>query len=154
MGAGDDELVDVVGGERGGGEGPLPGLAHERPVGDLAEALLPRAGAFAPGDAPALEELLGRDAGTEVLGDHRTVGVVAEEDRSSAVAAGGFVGGRGETTTLIGGDHERRHAGREGRAQRTRTGAQRTTEVERTDVGRQPQGGVHGGGVGLLEIGG
>ena len=152
MRAGDDQLVDVVGGKRRGGQGPFPGLAHERTVGDLTKALFPGTGAVTAGKTPALEELFCCDTSTEVLGDHRTIGVVPDEHRCCAVATGGLVGGGGQSSALVSNDDERRHAGRERRAQGSGARTQCATEVEGADFGTELQCGVDCGGVGLLEI--
>ena len=154
MRAGDDQLVDVVGRERRGGQCPFPGLAHEWTVGDLTEALFPGTGSIAAGKTPALEELFCCDTGTEVFGHHRTIGVVPDEQRCGTVATGGFVGRGGQSTALISGDDERRHACGERRAQGSGAGTQCATEVEGTDLGTELQRSVDCGGVGLFEVGG
>ena len=153
MRAGDDQLVDVVGGERRSGKGLFPGLAHEWTVGDLTEALFPGTGAVAAGKTPALEELFCCDTGTEVFGDHRTIGVVPDEHCCGAVATGGFIGGGGQPTALIGSDDECRHACGERRAQGSGAGTQCAAEVEGADLGTELQCGVDCGGVGLFEVG-
>ena len=71
--AGDDEAVDLIGRELGGLQCAVPRLLGERRVLHLAEALFPRARTIGAGRAPALDELLGRARGAEVLGDDRTV---------------------------------------------------------------------------------
>ena len=114
------EPVDLVGGELGLLQRGVPRLLDERRVLHLAEALFPRARAAGAGCPPALDELLGGGRAAEVLGDHRAVGVGADEDRGRAVAALRLVGARGQAVAHVGRDHEHR-----ARCRRARCAARR-----------------------------
>ena len=100
---GDDRDVDLVCAERGRLERGLPCRVDERLILGLAEALLPLARARVARCAPPVDELLGSRRAREVLGDHRAVGVVADEDRGGAVSLCGLVGARRQTDADVGG---------------------------------------------------
>ena len=96
------------------------------------------------------------EAPPEVLGDHRGArAVVPDDHRGGTVAAGGLVGRRGQAVAEVGQDHQRGAGARGGQAgpQGTDPGPEGPAEVEGADLGGLAQGGVDGGGVGLVEIG-
>ena len=152
VGTGDDQVVDPVGLDAGFGQGRAEGLGTERDVAGLAELLLPLLGAHVAGRAPAVEELVGGGAGTDQLGDHRPVGVVAHQQGGGGVATGGLVGTAGQAGADVGGDHQGGRATGEGGAQGGYARTDGAAEVRSDHVAREAQGGVDRGGVGLVDI--
>ena len=128
---GDGKAINVGGGvqpaviQRG-----LPGLQRSRAQHMGAEALLPGAGAVPTWCAPAFCDLQRAAGAPEVLGQHRPIGVVTNQQRGGAVAGGGLVGAGGQAVSGVGGDHQRPAAPSQSSAQRADPGADRTPEVE------------------------
>ncbi len=149
---GDDDALDLVGGEVGRLQRRVPGLLDERAVLDLAEALFPRPRTRRARSAPPLEELLGRARAAEVFGDDGAVGVVTDEQRARAVAGGRFVATGGESAALVGGDEQHRAATGERGPHGADRRPERAAEVERGHVGVEPQCRVQGRRVVLVEI--
>ena len=150
--AGHDDRRHLVGGELGRLECRVPRLLDEWAVLDLAEAFLPLARTGRARSAPPLDELFGRARGAEVLRDHGAVGIVADEEGGPAVAGRRLVAARRQAGAQIGCDEQDRTVAVERGAQRADSRPQGATEVERRDVGVEPQRGVHGRRVVLVEI--
>ena len=73
---------------------------------------------------------------------------------AAGVATGRLVGAAGQPGADVGGDHQRRLAAAElRRASAPIAGAHRAAAVGRQHVGGEAQGGVQGGGVGLVDVG-
>ena len=137
-------------------QGRLPRLGSEGDVPGLAEPLLPHLGPLVTRRPPPVEELVGHRGPAQVLGHHPGArGVVADHDGGGAVTPGRFVGRGGEAVTSVGQHHQGRPGarGRQAGAQRPHARSQRPTEVEGGDMARLAQGGVDGGGVGLVQVG-
>ena len=96
VGAGHDEVVDLLGADAGVGQRAGAGLLTQRQVLGLAELLLPLLRPVVARRAPAVEELLGGAARAEQLGQQRTVGVGADQQRGRRVATGRLVGAAGQ----------------------------------------------------------
>ena len=147
-------MVEGVGGEAGFFERLGEGLLAQGDVGVLAEALLPHPGrGFARG-APAVEEL-GRGRGrTDVLGQQRAGEVVATEEGGGPVAPVPFVGAARQSRAQVG-EHDQGGPGAvQGAPQGADPGAHRPGHVEGGRRAAEAEGGVDGGGVGLVLIGG
>ena len=154
--AGDRHLVHLVGAHAGGLQPCLPRLGPQRDVAGLAEALLPHPGPAVAGGAPPVEELVADRGPPEILGHHRCARpVVPDQDGGGTVPAGHLVGRGGEAVAQVGQDDQggSRAGGRQGGAQGPGPRPQRTAEVEGGHPGRLAQGGVDGGGVGLVQVG-
>jgi hypothetical protein len=151
--AGDDDLGDGIGGEAGGGHRVGERLVDQGPVVGLAEPVLPLLRAHVAGRAPAVGELPGGGAGAEVLGQDVAVGVVTDHQRGGGVAPGALVGAAGQAGADVGGHDERRLRAVEGHSQGGDRRADRAAEVGGQDVVGQVEGGVDGGGVGLVDVG-
>ena len=149
-----DEVVDLVGDETGVLQRGLPRLDPQARVPRLAEAFLPHLRTHVAGRAPPVEELLGGRLPGHELGEHRPVGIVPHEQGSRAVAARRFVGTTRQAVTGVRADDQARTNAPERGAERTEPGTHRTHDVVRRGVAAEPERGVHGRRVGLVEIGG
>ena len=154
MRTGHDHPIDLLGAQLGGLQRRVPRLLAERHVLRLAEALLPDLRAALARLTPPVDELLGGVTLPEHGGQQRPVGVRTDQERGGAVAAGGLVGAGRQAIASVGGDHEHRVAPVERREQRRHPGPDRAHEVGGDHVGVEPQGGVDGGGVRLVQVGG
>ena len=148
--AGDDEVVDGVGGDAGLLEGVGDRLLGQRHVGVLAEALLPLARGLAR-DAPAVEELAGGGRRADRRSANDGPRLAEHEGGGGVVAAVALVGAAGQAGAHVG-QHEARRR-RAPPAHGADAGAHGADHV----VGRhrpvEAEGGVDGGGVGLVEVG-
>ena len=104
MQAGDDGVVDVALGQAGVLERGGKGLAGQRHVELLAEALLPDVRVGLAGHPPAVEELVAGRAPADELG-HRTVG--RAERGGGAVAAVALLGRAGQAGPQVRDDGQR-----------------------------------------------
>jgi hypothetical protein len=153
VGRSDRDRTDVGCGHAGRLQRVGPGRLAQRDVVQLAEALLPLLRAVVTRRAPAVDELLGRRAGADQLGQHRPVAVVADEDRRPGITAPGLVGRAGQAGADAGTDHEDRRGAVQREQQRAAGRPDRATHVEGRHAGRQAQRGVHRGRVGLVDVG-
>ncbi len=113
---GDDDVVELVRRHTGGLQRVVDRLIGERHVDLLAEPLLPHVRRRLAGQAPAVEELVGRARERHELGDD--VVVVRPQERRAAVAAVALVRAAGQSRADVG--EHREHRVRRGVAERHR----------------------------------
>ena len=176
---GHDEMIHLPGDEARLFQGVGHGRLGQRAVHLLAEPFLPHLRGGRAGRPPPVAELGGGAALPDDLGQHRqccrghpppgdTQARVAprppvqaraavcwaEDERGRAVAAVPLVRAARQAGADIGEHRHGRHRRRGGGDQRAHARADGAGHVDRQRVGRQPQGGVHRGGVGLVRVGG
>ena len=107
------------------------------------------------GHSPAVDELLGHTGVRNELRQQRSVLVVAPQHRGGGIATRGLVGGSRPAGSHVTGDSKRRACGFQPAARSARDrGAHRAHRVVRRCRTVEPQRGMDGGCVGLVEVGG
>ncbi len=157
MQPGHDQVVHLPGGQPRLLQRVRHGRLGQRPVDLLAEPLLPHPrGGRAGRPPPVRNSAVAQPCPMTSASTGRPVAAVraAEDEGGRAVAAVPLVRAARQPGPDVG---EHRHGGHRrlgGGDQRAHAGADGAGHVDRQRVGRQPQGGVHRRGVGLVRVGG
>ena len=154
--AGQDHVVDGLGGQVGALECIVECGADQRSVHLLTEALFPRARSQLARGAPPVEELRGGGPGRDRLGGHRLDARIPEDDGDRPVTSVALVRSAGQPGADVGQDgHGPSAAGQcLGRPQCRHARPDRADEVVAAHPRIQIECGMDGGGVRLVQVGG